>query len=210
MASKELMMRLLSYLPKLAFGLWLVSAALLATEPVLAANILGFYAGAAIGQANVKVDRLPDGNTINFNEHKFGWKLMFGTRPISRLGAEVEYIDFGHPTGSNEFATADAKAHATALFALGYLPLPLPYVDVFGKLGAARVNTTGNASLVGVFCIRAPCGVEFDRTDSRFAWGLGGQVRVPTLPIAVRLEYEHFDVPNGAPNLFSLGAQWKF
>jgi opacity protein-like surface antigen len=197
--------------PKMALCALLAMGLMTGANTAQAEDGLGLYAGAGIGQASVKVDRIPDGGSINFDEHDFGWKLMLGARPISPLGAEIEYIDFGHPSGTNGFASADAKARGVALFALGYLPIPLPYVDIFGKLGAARIKTIGTASLAGVFCATVlPCATHFDRTDSRFAWGLGAQVKLPTLPIAVRLEYEHFQIPNGAPNLLTVGALWKF
>lgn len=82
---------------------------------------------------------------------------MAGLRPISLVGAEVEYFDFGHPS---EFAgtipsglvgvpsfpvSADVKVKGSAAFAVLYLPVPV--VDVFVKLGAARIQTTSNTSV---------------------------------------------------------------
>lgn len=37
---------------------------------------------------------------------------------------------------------ADAKVSGETLFAVGHLPLPLPMLDIYGKLGAAHLQTT--------------------------------------------------------------------
>ena len=55
---------------------------------------------------------------------------------------------------------------------------------------------------------------SFDDTDNStdLAWGVGAQVRFSKL--AVRLEYEHFDIDVGtgfkSPEMISLGASWTF
>jgi hypothetical protein len=55
---------------------------------------LGFYVGGAVGQARVDAS-LP--NADQFREDHSAFKIMAGLRPIPVLGAELEYVDFGHP-----------------------------------------------------------------------------------------------------------------
>src|SRR5258708_39109670 len=69
-----------------------------------AADLLGFYAGAAVGQADIRANEvgfaLPpvgfNGAPFGVNKHATGWKVLAGIRPISLFGAELEYVDFGH------------------------------------------------------------------------------------------------------------------
>jgi len=101
---------------------------------------------------------------------------------------------------------ADASAKGAALFGVGYLPLPLPLVDVYGKLGLARLDRKAN----GGFCGVDGCGELFrlNRQETRFAWGTGAQMRVSQL--ALRVEYERISASGGDPDLVSIGANWQF
>lgn len=55
-------------------------------------NLLGFYVGEAIGDGRDAVDA---DNGLKLGGHATGCKVMAGLRPISVVGAEVEYIDLG-------------------------------------------------------------------------------------------------------------------
>jgi opacity protein-like surface antigen len=181
------------------------------------ADPFDFYVGGAVGRAAVEVDEV-GAVPLGFDERHVGWKLLFGVRPISLLGAEFEYINFGHPStviGNN--VNTDAQVRGPAVFALGYLPLPLPMLDVFGKVGLSRLQTTATASLIvplGAPCnLNNPmpftCGPEkLDRTDNHFAWGAGTQIKLSH--IAVRAEYERFSTSVGNPDFLSLGMTWSF
>jgi hypothetical protein len=63
-----------------------------------AADLLGLYLGGAFGQARVDAS-LP--NVEQFREDHSAFKIMAGLRPIPMLGAELEYVDFGHPDRAN-------------------------------------------------------------------------------------------------------------
>lgn len=175
---------------------------------------LGFYLGGSIGEANVRLNQSVSDTATSFDEHHSGWKAMIGFRPISIVGAELEYIDFGKPTTTTttEAGTTETEAQskAAALFGMVYLPLPVPFLDVFGKAGYARLQTTGD--VVGVQCVTgAPgCGTLFalDRTDARLAYGAGAQVKFANM--AVRAEYERIDATTGDPDMLSLGLTWGF
>jgi hypothetical protein len=169
------------------------------------AEILGVYVGAAVGRANVKVDTLPVAGFPDFNETNFGWKVQLGVRALKVLGAEAEYVDLGHPSATRAGVSADVRSRGPALFAVGYLPIPLPLLDVYAKLGYARIENVGNASAFG-----GSLPVHFDATDRRFAWGIGAQIKLPVTPLAVRAEYERFHTGNGDPHFTSLGLIWRF
>lgn len=188
---------------KIASALALAALSLLAVAaPAAHADPLGLYIGAGVGEANVKVDQL------GFSESHSGYKLLVGLRPISLAGAELEYVDFGHPsTTIVPGATADATVRGSALFGLLYLPLPVPMLDLYAKAGFARLQTTASAT-----CEAQPvfqCGLfQFDRTDTRFALGAGAQIKMSAF--ALRGEYEQFSSEYGNPSFWSLALTWSF
>lgn len=174
---------------------------------------LGLYIGGAFGRANVRVDSNSTSKLFHFDEPHAGWKAMLGIRPIAPLGAEFEYIDFGHPQSTIADVRTDARSRAFGLFAMGYLPIPL--VDVFGKAGVARVQTIahGSSSTVqpgGTTCSNSSlsCIFDTDHTQSRFAYGGGVQVKIARL--GIRAEYERISASGADPSLLSLGATWTF
>jgi hypothetical protein len=125
--------------------------AALPIEPSLAVDLLGLYVGGAVGDAQVDANA-PGITTGDFKQNHSAFKIMAGVHPISPLGAELDYIDFGHPSGSLGGQAADASMKGAAAFGLLYLPLPLPVVDVYAKAGLARLQSTlnGNQVLSGV------------------------------------------------------------
>ncbi len=178
---------------------------------------LGIYIGGAVGEANIRSNESVYGNALALSKHHTAWKLVAGVRPISLVGAEFEYIDFGQAqaTTDNGIAQVASVLHpkAEALFGLVYLPLPLPIVNVYGKVGFARLHSEVNASVScsrGIACL-LPIGYapfSTSHTDSRLAYGAGVQAKV--LGVAVRLEYERISANSGDPDLFSLGVNWTF
>ena len=173
--------------------------------PAAHADPLGLYLGAGIGQATVKVD------DFGFDEHHTGWKALVGLRPIPVVGAELEYVDFGHPSVSPFNVPADARVRAAALSALLYAPLPVPTFDLYAKVGFSRLQTSASGSRLGVQCpVSLPnCALfSFDRTDTRFAYGAGAQIKVSTL--AVRAEYQRFSSSLGDPTFWSAALTWSF
>jgi opacity protein-like surface antigen len=174
---------------------------------------LGLYLGGAAGRGNVRVDSQTTGNLFDLNAHQLGWKAMLGVRPVAPFGGEVEYIDFGHPDKSLAGVRTDARARGAGLFAVGYLPIP--FIDVFGKAGVARLQTIakGVSQTVqpsGEVCSNSSlsCLFDTDHTDTRFAYGGGVQVKIARL--GIRAEYERISARGGDPSLFSLGAIWTF
>jgi hypothetical protein len=145
------------------------------------------------------------------------WKVTAGIRPISPLGIELEYIDFGNPSNGEAVAglggLTQSAAKAWALFGLGYLPLPVPFLDVYGKLGIARLHTTTSEVPPAPLCPADDdaCGsTAFAISDwsTHLAYGVGLQSKFGSL--AIRAEYERISASGGDPDLVSLGVAWTF
>lgn len=161
------------------------------------------YVGAGAGQSNVKVGQ------IDFNKTDFGWKAYVGTRPISLLGAELAYLDFGKPTRTVNGVNNDASAKGVSATGLVYLPLPMPLVDVYGKAGFARLQATARAYAALCGTTGPGCSsFAFDRKNTQATYGLGAQLHWGSL--AARLEYEHFQTNGGTPSLLSVGVFYGF
>ncbi len=121
------------------------------------------------------------------------WKAYGGVRPLNWLAAEADYIDLGSSSGTNAAgASGTTSGSAFAAYAVGFLPIPLPVVDIFGKAGFARWKYDGN--------VIPPPGTSpastFSTNGTDFAWGIGVQAHISM--VGARLEYENFDVPNSS------------
>lgn len=146
------------------------------------------YLGAGIAN-----DSLKDVTATNSNLNSTNWKVWAGVRPIPLFAVEADYIDLG----SQNIVSTHLSYKAFTGYAVGFLPIPVPYLDVFGKVGLARWTQSGGTSF--------PAGGFFSLSDNgtQFAWGAGGQVHIGNL--GARLEYENFSVRNtNGANLVSL------
>ncbi len=171
-----------------------------------AEDLVGLYIGGGIGQSRVEATS-PAYGTEEFKANHSAFDVMLGMRPISLLGAEVSYIDFGHPSGNLGFFPANTEMKGAAAFGIVYLPVPV--VDVYFKAGLARIESTVN----GTYPITCgiPCGsnlFQLSRTNTSGAGGLGAQFKFG--PVALRAEYERFNAAGGNPSLLSLGVIWTF
>jgi OOP family OmpA-OmpF porin len=149
----------------------------------------GFYLGAALGQSE---SGLRDSN-FNFKDRDQGYKLIAGIRALSLLAVEINYVDLG----TSSVGGAQAKTKAADGFAMVFLPIPV--VDVYGKLGFVSWKTDASA----------PSLPSFRTTGSDLAYGAGVQIHFGSL--SARLEYEAFDAQAAAkPTMLSLGATYTF
>jgi opacity protein-like surface antigen len=189
-----------------------------ASTAAFAENPLGFYVGAAVGESTVRSDDYPYGYYGGFDGHHGAFKLTTGVRPISPVGAELEYIDFGNPgAGPNYFSSrSNADANATALFGVGYLPLPLPLLDIYGKVGVARLHANnayndglsqGCNSPFGQGSLGI-CTSASNRWSTDLAYGAGVQTKF--YKWAIRAEYERISATGGDPDVVSVGFTWTF
>lgn len=171
----------------------LLSAALLAASalPVHAADN-GIYVGAAIGQANLKVDNIDGFDEFDFDGDDTAYKLIAGIRPLDWLAVEASYVNFGEPDDNIAGFDVEADGDGISAFAVGFLPVGP--VDVFGKVGLL----TWDSKIAG-----------FDQDGTDFAYGAGVQFRV--LGLGIRAEYERFDVEDvDTLDLLSIGVTYTF
>ena len=187
-------------------------------------NLLGLYVGAAIGQAQVKAtgEQFVNGYLLqsdagSFNETHSAFKVMAGIRPIPLLGAELAYMDFGHPSGAFNDYSASVSMHGESAFGVLYLPLPL--IDFIFKAGIARLHSEiSGIGTSGPYCPPGggPCPTfltalvpfRLERSNTGPALGAGAQYEIG--PLAVRAEYERFTAAGAHPSLLSLGLTWSF
>jgi hypothetical protein len=199
-------------------GVWVAVASLAvscASVALADEDSAGLYAGASLGVADVRSNGYANVDYYGFDKTHAAWKVFAGIRPLAPLGLEAEFIDFGNPsTGaaySYSHATSDAKAGA--VFAVGYLPMPLPLLDVFAKVGVARLdqNTTidyPTACVAGHACAQYFGVLRQDVWTTAVAYGGGLQAKFG--PLAVRAEYERISGNSGEPDIISVGASWTF
>jgi OmpA-OmpF porin, OOP family len=151
-----------------------------------------FYVGAGISRDNIK-DITATASDLNSTN----WKIWAGFRPISVFAVEADYLDLGSQTISGPGGSTNLDYKAFAGYAVGYLPIPVPYLDVFGKAGLARWQSSGSTSFGG------PGLFSLSDEGTEFAWGIGTQVHLGNF--GARLEYENFSIRNtNGANIVSL------
>ena len=187
-----------------------------ASNAAWASNPLGFYLGAGAGYSTVRSDDASYGLPGYYNDHQAAWKAIAGVRPISTVGAEFEYIDFGQPgrhygNHSYNYYGLDSHPRASALFGVGYLPLPIPFFDVYGKAGVARLQTdvtTFETVPCAVNLTCPPIALRQNHTDNKFAYGAGVQSKA--WGVSFRAEYERISSQFGDPDALTVSATWTF
>ena len=200
-----------------AFG---VSTAAMAADDAFGFyNPVGLYFGAGVGESTIRSDDAPYGLPAYYNDHETAWKAIIGVRPIQWLGAEVEYIDFGQPSHHNGYYDVnyygyDSHPTAPVLFGVGYLPIPIPFIDIFAKAGVARLRLDANdyvsePCVTGSACPNIYIAGRSEITQTKFAYGGGISSKLP-LGFSVRAEYERIASPFGDPDAFTVSALWTF
>lgn len=191
-----------------------------------AQNPVGFYVGAGAGESQIRSDDPAYGLPAYYNDYQVAWKAFVGIRPIQVFGVEAEYIDFGHPScngyysnyynGNCNAAQYGIDSHPTApvLFGVGYLPLPIPWIDVFAKAGAARLSLytdqfTSAPCVTGSPCPNVTFAGREHVTQTKFAYGAGVQSKLP-FGLTLRAEYERISSPFGDPDAVMVSALWSF
>ena len=164
----------------------------------LLVTLLALSAGAGAARADgllyvgagISDNKLEDIGDSLSHIHDASWKLLVGTRPLRWLAVEADYLDLGSHTDQYFGGTGSvhSDAQAFAAYAVGFLPLPIPFLDIYGKAGLANWRLHQDTNLApGDF-------FHYSDNGSDFAWGVGGQVHFGN--VGARLEYESFSVAN--------------
>jgi OmpA-OmpF porin, OOP family len=187
-----------------------VIAAAALTMPALAlAQGAGGYFGVSIGPSKAKqwcddTSALPAGATLaSCDRRDKGWKMFAGYRMSRFFGFEASFIDFGKrsltATSGAESTTVTARASALSAAAVGILPLG--DVELFGKVGIAKVNAQSHdASLAGTT-------FKLGKNDNEAHVGLGLNYRL-TNEWDVRAEFER--IRDSRIDFLSLGIQYRY
>jgi len=192
---------------KQVFLVAIAAAAL--TMPALAlAQDAGGYFGASIGPSKAKhwcsTDDLPPGAALAACDRRGkGWKMFAGYRINRFFGFEGSFIDFGkyslRATSGVESTTVTARATAFSAAAVGIIPLG--QLEVFGKVGIAKVKAQSReASLAGTT-------FKLGKDDNEAHVGLGLNYRL-TREWDVRAEFER--IRDSRIDFFSVGLQYRY
>ncbi len=174
-----------------------------------AADPLGLYVGGAVGTGQVAAS-LPYTSVAiptatEFKNSGTAFELLLGLHPVPVLGAEVQYVDLGNPSGNIDGYSLNASVKGESAFGVVYLPIPV--IDVYAKAGVARLQTTASGSFpTGGAPASVP--LQLSRTTSEFAMGGGAQYHFGAW--AIRAEYERFSAAGANPSLAVVGFTWTF
>jgi hypothetical protein len=148
----------------------------------------GFYIGGSLGDSMQQFDD----STFDVHSATTGYKFAAGWRPLSVFAAELDYTNFGRAYSGINYANTDG----TGLFALGFLPIPM--VDLYGKLGVVDWRTDAQSPFFG-----------FHRTGTDLGYGFGAGTSWGS--IGARVEYERYEVQHANDmGLASVGLVWTF
>jgi hypothetical protein len=168
-------------------GAWLaLGGTALASLPAHADDS-GFYVAGSIGASHVQYDA----STFYAGTNDVGYQVAAGFRPLPILSGEFDYVGFARAFSGINYA----DTYGLGLFALGYLPIPV--VQVYGKLGIVDWRTSAHAT-----------NLSFHRTGADVAYGAG--VGTSWGRLGARLEFEAFNVAHAsAMELSSIGLVWS-
>ncbi len=192
-------------------------------------NLFNVYLGAGLGHADLRA-RSPsliasDPDALGtFDRHDMAYQFAAGVRGLYLLGAELDYMHLGSGSvspawaGIGSLGSARVSQKGAAAFALLYLPIPVPMLDVYLKAGVARITSDLSASAVVPGCTGTLCTCtvtcpnqtdngSFGMTETTFAEGAGVQWSIGNW--AVRGEYERFDALGEHPDLLTVGVTWS-
>ena len=172
----------------------------------LAAGIARADNGLLYVGAGITRDTLKDITATGSDLDSTNWKVMAGFRPISLFAVEADYIELGSQT-INDTGNTSGSTHlrykAFAGYAVGFAPIPVPNLDVFGKVGLARWTASGSSTFSTFTSPGESSFFSLSDQGTQFAWGVGAQVHAGN--IGGRLEYENFNIRNtNGANVVSL------
>lgn len=172
---------------------------LLAGTSAYADQAPGFYLGAGVSQATVKVDE------VDFNDSDNGFKVLAGYNFNNNFGAEVTYFDGGAPSedydlGFGPPVTVEVAFTGVNFSLVGRIPVNETF-SVFGKLGYASydVKVTGSSG-----------GFSDSESDSDNDMSYGGGLALSFGKFDLRGEYEAINLDGGDFHVISLSGVYRF
>ncbi len=154
----------------------------------------GLYIGGSLGRTSLDfaVDEW------NFDDSDMGYKIFagynFGLVPMFDFALEGSYVDFGEAS-TNIVEGLDVGVTAWDVFGLACYNIGP--IGIFGKVG--HVWWESDSSILPDI---------LDESSSDMAYGIGARFQFGSL--AVRAEYELFDIDMADVDYFSVGISWTF
>jgi len=184
-----------------------IAAAALTTPALALAQYGSGYFGLSIGPSKAKHwcgSDLPSGAALAACDPRGkGWKMFAGYRINRFIGFEGSFIDFDKAslTATSGGASTTVTARATALSAAAVGIIPVGNLEVFGKVGIAKVKAQSHeASLAGTT-------FKLGKNDNEAHVGLGLNYRL-TSEWDVRAEFER--IRDSRIDFLSLGLQYRY
>ena len=184
----------------------IAAAALTLPALALAQDGRGYF-GLSIGPSKAKRwcgSELPPGAALAACDPRGkGWKMFAGYRINRVFSFEGSFIDFDKAslTATSGTETTTVSARATALSAAAVATIPLWNLELFGKVGIAKVKAESHeASLAGTT-------FKLGKNDNEAHVGLGLAYRL-TREWDVRAEFER--IRDSKIDFFSLGIQYRY
>ena len=184
-----------------------VAAAALTLPALAPAQDGSGYFGLSIGPSKAKHwcgSELPSSAALAACDPRGkGWKMFAGYRVYRVLAFEASFIDFDKAslTATSGTETTTVSARATALSAAAVATIPLWNLELFGKVGIAKVKAESHeASLAGTT-------FKLGKNDNEAHVGLGLAYRL-TREWDVRAELER--IRDSRIDFFSLGIQYRY
>lgn len=147
----------------------------------------GFFIGAGAGDASIKQDN-------GFDESDSAYKIFGGYNigfiPLVDFAVEASYVDFGKP------ASAAGSFEMSGLNAFGLAGLSFGPFGIFAKAGVLSWDAD------------AKFGTTISESGSDPAYGLGARFAIG--PIAVRAEYEVYDLDKTDVDMVSVSGVFTF
>lgn len=176
------------------------SALMVSVSSVHAGSDSGFYLGGAIGSTHIDyTDSDPDLDNFDFEDDDAGYKAFagfnFGLFPMVDIAAELAYIDFG--SVEDTILNTPVELDTRALSGAGIAGLKLGLIGLFGKVGVVNWDTDLKSF---------NSDESADGTDPFY--GVGAKIQLGSL--AVRAEYEAFELDDVEIDYYSLGASITF
>ena len=190
-------------------------------DAALADNPPDFTLGAGVGYSTVSSDDPAYGYPGYYNDHQDAWKVIVGRPPDPlrrRRGRVHRFRPAEQPlTATTTTTSTDCDSHprAACLFGVGYLPLPMPFLDVYGKAGVARLQTdvtTTSCRTMSARRVRPAVPATYSRrneTDNKFAYGVGRAVQSLGRSDSAR-STSGSARSSAIPDALTVSATWKF
>jgi hypothetical protein len=177
----------------------------LAVLPAAALADSGIYVGGSVGSSSLDagLGDLP-GLPNRFNEDGSAYKGYLGYRldlPLTFLGVEAGYVDFGKPKVSSQGIDVEIDTTATNLW--GIAGVEVGPLEFFGKLGYVDWNFDYRVADPGA-------GTSFNGKDDGNDMGYGLGVAFSVGPVYLRGEYEKYDAGDTNLSMVSVGVSYLF